>query len=132
MKKINFIAGVLLVLLFQAGQISAGVISDVAVRAANQAVVIGFSSPAPRVAFVGKVTTSTGATFGRGTVVGKGVSAGAGANVGNNVRVGNNVTIDAGAQIPNNTVIPDGARVSAEGVVTLKSGEKTTVQALVR
>lgn len=117
---------------FYVSQLSAGVISDVAVRAANQAVVVGFSSPAPRVAFVGKVTTSTGATFGRGTVVGKNVTAGAGANVGTNVRVGNNVTIDAGAKIPNNAVIPDGAQVHANGSVTLKSGEKTTVQALVR
>ena len=132
MKKVNFIAGVLFVLVLHAGQVSAGVISDVAVRAANNAVVIGHSSPVPRAAFVGKVTTSTGATFGRGTIVGKNVTAGAGANIGTNVRVGNNVTIEAGAKIPNNTIIPDGAHISTDGSVTLKSGEKTTVQALVR
>jgi len=132
MKKVIFLAGVLFVLVLHSGQVSAGIVSDVAVRAANQAVVIGFSSPSPRVAFVGKVTTSTGATFGRGTIVGKNVTAGAGANIGSNVRVGNNVTIEAGAQIPNGSSIPDGANVAADGTVTLKSGEKVTVQSLVR
>lgn len=132
MKNAISVAGVLLLGSLQTGHVFAGVISDVAVRAANQAVVVGFSSPAPRVAFVGKVTTSTGATFDRGTVVGKDVTAGAGAVVGRNVRVGNGVTIEPGAQVPNNTVLPDGALVQADGSVTLKSGAKTTVQALVR
>ena len=132
MKKTIFLAGVLLVLVLQVSPALAGIVSDVAVRAANQAVVVGFGSPTPRVAFVGKVTTSTGATFGRGTVVGKNVTAAAGATIGSNVRVGNNVTIDAGAQIPNGSVIPDGARVAADGTVTLKSGETVNVSSLVR
>ena len=132
MKKVIVVMCAFQLGLFHVGNIFAGVISDVAVRAANQAVVVGFSSPAPRVAFVGKVTTSTGATFGRGTVVGSGVTAGTGSTVGTNVRVGNNVTIDAGANVPSNAVVPDGARVHSDGSVTLKSGEKTTVQSLVR